>query len=526
MKYRRSSGIILHPTSLPGPYGIGDLGPQALNWVDFLAKTGCGLWQILPLGPTGYGDSPYQCFSAFAGNPYLISPELLFEDKLLAQSDLGGMPGFPSGRVDFGAVIPWKLALLDKAYTRYEKSASAQLQEAHREFQEQQSGWLEDFALFMALKEYHGGAPWITWSPDLRDRKPKALSEAQKKLTDSIQRQIFRQFIFFRQWSALRKCTAEKNIRIIGDIPIFVAHDSADVWAHPELFTLDQTGKPEFVAGVPPDYFSPTGQLWGNPLYGWEVHKANGYTWWLERMRAVLSLVDIVRLDHFRGFAGYWKVKGDAKTAEKGQWVPGPGRDFFDTLQEALGDLPIIAEDLGVITPDVVAMRETYQLPGMKILQFAFAGGPDDPFLPHHYPENCVVYTGTHDNDTVRGWYERVPEEEKSFYRRYMHRDGSNVSWDLIWSCWGSVAIFALAPLQDFLGLGNEARMNYPGNPSGNWTWRMREDSLGESLQEQVHEINYLYSRMNIAEGEDAESAVPEDYFDIPEAPLPPASPA
>ena len=519
MKFKRSSGIILHPTSLPGPYGIGDLGPEAFAWIDSLAETGCGLWQILPLGPTGYGDSPYQCFSAFAGNPYLISPELLLDDKLLDESDLAGMPEFPPERVDFGAVIPWKLSLLDRAYARFEGSTPQPLRRAHRQFQEQHARWLDDFALFMALKEYHGGTPWTTWSPALRDRQPQALEDARRTLGTSIQRQIFRQFIFFRQWTALREYTTENKIHIIGDIPIFVAHDSADVWSHPELFTLDKTGQPDFVAGVPPDYFSPTGQLWGNPLYRWDVHKATGYAWWLERMRAVLNLVDIVRLDHFRGFAGYWEVGGDAKTAEKGRWVPGPGRDFLDTLQSALGDLPIIAEDLGVITPDVVSIREAYQLPGMKIMQFAFAGGPGDPFLPHHFTENCVVYTGTHDNDTVRGWYERVPEEEKAFYRRYLHRDGSNVSWDLIWACWGSVAVFSLAPLQDFLRLGNEARMNYPGNPSGNWTWRMPEGCLDESLEEQVQEINYLYGRDNAAEEVETEPAVPDDYFDITGAP-------
>jgi 4-alpha-glucanotransferase len=518
MKFkRRSSGIILHPTSLPGPYGIGDIGPAALEWIDFLAETGCGLWQILPLGPTGYGDSPYQCFSAFAGNPYLISPESLLEDGLLAWNDLDDEPDFPTGRVDFGALIPWKLSLLDRAYSSFTRSALAPLRLEYERFRSEQSGWLDDYALFMALKEYHGGAPWTTWNPSLRDRQPEALAEARRNLDSSVQRQIFRQFVFFRQWSALRDYAVEKNIRIIGDIPIFVAHDSADVWAHPELFMLDETGMPEFVAGVPPDYFSPTGQLWGNPLYLWTVHKESGYAWWVERLRAVLGLVDIVRLDHFRGFAGFWKVGGKEKTAEKGRWVPGPGLDFFNTVEQALGSLPIIAEDLGVITPDVVAMREAHNLPGMRILQFAFAGGAKDPFLPHNYTQNCVVYTGTHDNDTVRGWYERVEEEEKDFYRRYLNRDGNDVSWDLIRASWGSVAMFSLAPLQDFLSLGNEARMNYPGNPSGNWSWRMPSECLDEALVERIHEVNSLYGRDNttVEVAAEAESAVPEDYFEL-----------
>jgi 4-alpha-glucanotransferase len=328
----------------------------------------------------------------------------------------------------------------------------------------------------------------------------------------AVQRHIFRQFIFFRQWHALRAAAQKRGLKLIGDAPIFVAHDSADVWANPELFYLDKRGRPTVVAGVPPDYFSPTGQLWGNPLYRWEVHKANGYSWWIRRIRAVLQLVDLIRLDHFRGFAAYWEVSGSSKTAEKGRWVNAPGKDFLQALQESLGDLPLIAEDLGVITPDVEEMRDEFDLPGMKILQFAFGGMPADLFLPHNYPKNCVVYTGTHDNDTVLGWYKRVGEHEKKFYRRYLDRDGSNVSWDLIRACWGSVAFFALAPVQDFLSLDNKARMNYPGNPSGNWTWRMPEDAAGPGLQEQIKEINFLYSRMNplqtMADAEDKKKLI------------------
>jgi 4-alpha-glucanotransferase len=498
MKFERSSGIILHPTSLPGPYGIGDLGPAAFQWIDHLAEAGCRLWQILPLGPTGYGDSPYQCFSAFAGNPFLISPELLLEDGLLEPGDLADKPNFPTQRVDYGWVISWKLAVLDRAYTRFERSAMPGLRAELGQFRTAQSGWLDDFALFMALKDAHHGAPWPTWESLLRDRLPEALAEARQVHFDAIKKQIFRQFLFFRQWAALRTYVNEKKLLIIGDIPIFAAHDSADVWANPGLFYLDKTGQPTVVAGVPPDYYSPTGQLWGNPLYRWDIHAANGYAWWLDRVRSVLNLVDIIRLDHFRGFAGYWEVPGDEKTAENGQWVPGPGVHFFQTLRTALGDLPIIAEDLGEITPDVVELRDQFNLPGMKILQFAFwTDSSDDPFLPHNYIQNCVVYTGTHDNDTMCGWYERVPEIERARYRLYFDRDGHNVAWDMIRAGWSSVAVFALAPLQDFLELGNEARMNYPGNPSGNWSWRMPAEAMSDDLIQRIKELNRLYSREN-----------------------------
>jgi 4-alpha-glucanotransferase len=495
MKFERSSGILLHPTSLPGSYGIGDIGPQAHRWIDFLAGAGCGLWQVLPLGPTGYADSPYQCFSAFAGNPYLISPDALLKDDLLHPDDIDDRPHFPEDHVDYGEVIPWKLGVLDRSFIRFQHVHSARLSADMDEFRSKHSAWLDDFALFMALKEAHGGAPWHTWEAPLRRREPQALSAARKQYEVAIQRQIYRQFIFSRQWSKLRQHAQDNGILIIGDIPIFVAHDSADVWVNAPMFYMDDNGMPSVVAGVPPDYFSPTGQLWGNPLYRWDRHAADGYRWWLERIRAVLDMVDIVRIDHFRGFAGYWEVAGNAKTAEKGRWVPGPGKDFFRSVHQSLGELPIIAEDLGVITPDVVEMRDSFGLPGMRILQFAFSGNPKDPFLPHNYPENCVVYTGTHDNDTARGWYERVAEEEKDFYRRYTDRDGKNVAWDLIRGVWSSVAVFSLAPMQDFLNLGNEARMNYPGNPSGNWTWRIPKDAQSIDLQKKIKEINYLYDR-------------------------------
>lgn len=495
MKFERASGILLHPTSLPGRYGIGDLGPAAYMWIDFLDQVGCALWQVLPLGPTGYGDSPYQCFSAFAGNPLLISLEQLSTDGLLTLEDLIDLPAFPPGKVDYGMVIPWKLSLLDLAFSRFQTESQADLKEEFAEFCAQNSFWLDDFALFMALKDAHGGGSWIEWPQQLRSRKPEALEKAARQLGESAKRHAFRQFLFFRQWAALRRYAHERSIRIIGDIPIFVAHDSAEVWARPELFYLEEDGNPTVVAGVPPDYFSETGQLWGNPLYRWEVHQQEGYAWWFARIRTVLSLVDFVRLDHFRGFAGYWEVPFGEKTAVKGRWVRGPGLDFFQKLEDSLGDLPIIAEDLGVITRDVAEIRDHFGLPGMRIIQFAFHGDPTEPFLPHNHVENCVVYTGTHDNDTSLGWYQRVPEEEQDFYRRYLNQDGNQVSWDFIRAAWASVAVFALAPLQDFLELGNEARMNYPGNPGGNWTWRMPAGCLTDRLAERIQEVNFLYAR-------------------------------
>ena len=495
MKFERSSGIILHPTSLPGPYGIGDLGPEAYRWVDFLAGAGCNLWQVLPLGPTGYGDSPYQCFSAFAGNPFLVSPDLLLKDGLLLPEDLAGMPKFPAAKVDFGPVIQWKLGILDKAFGRFQEMKTSGLRKEYAEFQAKNAAWLDDFGLFMALKDSHGGRPWVSWEAPLRDRDPKALAKARRELETIIQRQIFRQFLFFRQWFALREYTHQQGIRIVGDAPIFVAHDSADVWANRDLFALDEEGRTKVQAGVPPDYFSATGQLWGNPLYVWKAHRAANYRWWVERVRAVLGLVDFIRLDHFRGFAGYWQVPGRAKTAIKGRWVKGPGKHFFSVLRKELGDLPLIAEDLGVITEDVVDLRDSFGLPGMKILQFAFEAEPADPFFPHNYVQNCVVYTGTHDNDTARGWYERVSDKGKDMYRRYMARDGKDVSWDMIRACWGSVAAFSLAPMQDFLSLGNEARMNYPGTLGGNWAWRMPVGATTPVLQGRIMEINYLYDR-------------------------------
>jgi 4-alpha-glucanotransferase len=502
MKFERSSGVLLHPTSLPGPYGIGDLGPSAFRFIDWLADSGCKLWQILPLGPTGYGDSPYQCFSAFAGNPYLISPDYLLRDDLLHPNDLVEEPDFPDDNVDYGRIIPWKLNLLERAFIRF-RSAPLPVRHEYDRFCAENVSWLPDYALFMAIKETHGGGAWGGWPETLRNRNSDALAEAGRRYADAVERFMFYQFVFFRQWSALRDHAQHRGIQIIGDIPIFVAYDSADVWANPELFFLDKTGLPTVVAGVPPDYFSRTGQLWGNPLYRWSVLKDRNYDWWIARFRATLKQVDIVRLDHFRGFMGYWEIPADSKTAEKGRWVPGPGDDFLSVIKSALDEaragpntgLPIIAEDLGEITPDVIELRDQFDLPGMKILQFAFSG-PDNKFLPHNFPAyNCVAYTGTHDNDTARGWFETAPEHELDFARRYLETDGSDFPWELTRAAWGSVAVFAIAPMQDLLGLGSEARMNFPSKLGGNWSWRVLDEQLSEELQGRLKDLNYLFRR-------------------------------
>jgi len=494
MSFSRSSGILLHPTSLPSRYGIGDLGDEAFRWVDFLASANQKLWQILPLGPTGFGDSPYQCFSAFAGNPFLISPDKLLADGLLSRSALESIPNFPNDNVDYGPVIQYKLSLLDAVYANYKRTKI--LRDEFEAFKQKNSAWLDDFALFMALKESHNGAVWSTWDDELVSRQPQALTAAREKYADAVESQEFRQFLFFRQWETIRSCAHRHGIKIIGDIPIFVAYDSADVWAHPELFFLDEHGKPTVVAGVPPDYFSATGQLWGNPLYRWDVLKKNNYVWWIERFRATLAVVDIVRLDHFRGFEAYWEIPFGMPTAQVGKWIKGPGADFFDALKASLGDLPIIAEDLGVVTKEMTALRDQFNLPGMKVLQFAFGSDGSDLFLPHNFTPNCVVYSGTHDNDTTRGWYETSStEKERDFARRYLGRDGADIAWDLIRVAFSSVADMAVVPLQDVLNLGTQARMNLPGRASGNWGWRFEWSQVNDGMRERLKEMSMLYGR-------------------------------
>ena len=510
MEQNRASGILLHPTSLPGPDGIGDLGPEAYRWIDFIHRSGCQFWQVLPLGPTGYADSPYQCFSAIAGNPYLISATALLDQGLLTKSDLVDRPNFPTERVDYGPVINWKITLLRRAFQNFRSKGNASIHGAFDAFKNAHKEWLTPYATFMAIKEQQGGGGWNAWPEALRKREPRTLEKFINENSASIDFQSFLQFLFNRQWTALRDYAHEKGLRIIGDIPIFVAYDSADVWVHKELFYLDDEGLPEVVAGVPPDYFSETGQLWGNPLYKWDVHQADGYKWWLKRMRAVLNQVDIVRLDHFRGFEGYWEVPFGNETAENGQWVKGPGEAFLTVMKEGLGELPIIAEDLGVITNPVIQMRDHFNLPGMKIFQFAFASDPDDDFLPHNYPVNCVAYTGTHDNNTTLGWYETAPEREQDLCRRYLARSGQDIAWSMIRALWGSVAAWVLAPMQDFLSLSTWARMNYPGTASGNWGWRMHPDTINEKLVTRLYETNFLYGRLP----QDEKDAIHEALMD------------
>lgn len=495
MNSKRLSGILLHPSSLPGPDGIGDIGPEAYEWVNFLVQSGCDLWQLLPLGPTGYGDSPYQCFSAFAGNPYLINSTMLVNDGLLSLDDLSDRPQFSDEKVDFGNVINWKLELLSRAYKNFYTNKPKDLSEGFRRFMDEEKDWLLDFALFMAIKDVNGGASWVSWEDGYRKRDVKVLAKFQNEHKDLIESHMFKQFLFFNQWTSLKQYANENGIKIIGDIPIFISFDSSDAWSNPDLFYFNEDLKPTVVAGVPPDYFSATGQLWGNPLYRWDVHKKQNFSWWIKRIKATLKLFDFIRLDHFRGFVNYWEVPAGNKTAEIGKWVPGPGADFFDAVLSELGNLPIIAEDLGEISQAVYDLRDQFNLPGMKICQFAFTGNPDDPFLPHNYIENCVAYTGTHDNDTALGWYRNTSESERDFCRRYLSRSGENISWDLIRAVWSSVAKITIAPLQDFLSLGPEARMNFPGHASGNWDWRVLPDQIDSELARKIHEINFLYSR-------------------------------
>jgi 4-alpha-glucanotransferase len=484
----------LHPTALPGPYGIGDLGPQAYAWVDALIRAGQTYWQVLPLNPTGFGDSPYQGLSAIAGNPNLVSPEALAGDGLLDPADLTERR-FPPGAIDYGRTIEFKRNLLARAWARFRAGTAPALRQPFEEFAARQGFWLDDFALFMALKEAHKGAAWSDWARELVLRQPMALARARQALRETVGFHQFAQFLFFRQWQALRAYASERGVRIIGDVPIFVASDSADVWGNPELFQLDARRRPMVVAGVPPDYFSRTGQLWGNPLYDWRALKERDYAWWVARLRAILELVDVVRIDHFRGLVAYWEVPADQPTAQFGRWAPGPGADFCDAVARQLGFLPVLAEDLGLITPDVVALREQYRLPGMRVLQFAFGAGNDNLYLPHNYTALSVAYTGTHDNDTSRGWYASASDQARDHFRRYAGRDGSDVAWDLIRLAWASVSDCAIAPLQDVLDLGSEARMNAPGRAGGNWTWRFREGMLTDFVLERLRALTELYQR-------------------------------
>lgn len=485
----------MHPTSFAGPYGIGDLGPEAYSFIDSLEAAGCKLWQVLPLGPTGYGDSPYQCFSAFAGNPYLISPQLLLQDGLLTIEDLSDMPDWDENRVDFGKIFLWKPALLKRSFGHFnELENSSPIKSSFNAFCRENQAWLDEYSLFMTIKGLNGGSAWTEWAELYRFRDVTTLSKVEAEQQETILEIKYSQFLFFKQWTEIKQYANHKGVKVIGDIPIFVAMDSADTWGNPDLFHLDKNGFPTVVAGVPPDYFSETGQLWGNPLYKWEIHDKTGYSWWINRIRASLSIYDIVRIDHFRGFAGYWEIPFGEPTAINGQWVKGPGSKLFEAIRAALGDLPIIAEDLGEITPDVFELRDLFRLPGMKILQFGFSG-PDNPFLPHLYPQNCVVYTGSHDNDTVVGWYKTAPEHEVKFFHQYFNSSNPDVSDVMVRSIWSSVALFAIAPLQDLLGLDTDARMNFPGKVGGYWAWRTTPDSFSDDLIQRLRTYNHLYLR-------------------------------
>lgn len=505
MRFPRLSGVLLHPTSLPGRFGIGDFGKQAYKFIDFLVASGQSLWQILPLGPTGYGDSPYQCFSAFAGNTLLISPEQLIAEGLLAKKDLRNAPLFPLERVDYGNLIPYKNALLEKAFANFKRTADADLGAQFLAFTKEAAAWLDEYALFRALKDANGGQAWNHWGRDLALRDKRALASAREELQEKIDAQRFYQFLFFKQWKALRNYCHERHVKIIGDLPIFVAYDSADVWANPQFFKLNEAGHPIVVAGVPPDYFSQTGQLWGNPIYDWGKLRASNFQWWVDRLRATFTVVDIVRIDHFRGFAATWEVPATDRTAERGRWVEVPGRELFKALRKALGELPIIAEDLGVITPDVEALRDDFGFPGMRILQFAFRN-TTNPDLPHNYIPHTVVYTGTHDNDTALGWFNSTAgksstrtaeqiETETSYCLEYLNSKGLEIHWDFIRAVFASVADTVMIPLQDILGLGSQARMNLPASQEGNWQWRYEADDLKEELSERLKHLAGLYVR-------------------------------
>ncbi|MGH1365686.1 MAG: 4-alpha-glucanotransferase [Calditrichia bacterium] len=493
----RSSGLLLHPTSLPGPHGIGDFGEMAYRWIDFLTQSRQTIWQILPLGPTGYGDSPYQTTSVFAGNPLLIDLSQLSADGYLPPIETIESPEFSAGHVDFGAVIPWKKDLLLQSYGHFSAVAST---EARNEFDEfcrrYDDAWLEDYAMFMAIKGNFGEQAWPSWPKEYRQRNSKALAAIRLELIGKINAYKFQQYIFFKQWLKLKSYANERGVQIMGDIPIYVTHDSADVWSNQDLFLLDDDGNPTVVAGVPPDYFSPDGQLWGNPLYDWDLMKKNGYRWWKERIRINLECVDLVRLDHFRGFESYYTVAFGAETARVGTWEKGPANAFFDSLLKEFGELPIIAEDLGLITPEVNKLRDDYKMPGMKILQFAFGGGQEDAFLPHTYESsNCVIYTGSHDNDTVLGWYHTANDHERRYCVDYLGTDEHNLVWGMIRTALASIAVLAILPVQDVLSLDSSARMNTPGMPSGNWSWRLLADQLNEQHAVSLARLTEVYGR-------------------------------
>ncbi len=493
----RASGLLLHVTSLPSPYGIGDVGPTAVAWLDRLRDAGQGWWQALPLGPTGYGDSPYQSLSSFAGNPLLISPDWLIEDGLVRAADCAGCSFSPT-TVDFDAVKRFKFALLETAWKNFSTGARSDLRPDFEHFGNDHAHWLDDYALFRALTARYDGASYLEWPEELIRRTPAALDRARQALASQVDRVRFVQFVLFRQGARLKAHARARGVRLIGDLPFFVSPDSSDVWAHPELFLLDAQHRPRVVAGVPPDYFSSQGQRWGNPIYDWDALAASGYRWCVDRVRALLVHVDAIRLDHFRGFAAAWHVPAGAPTAESGQWMPGPGAGFFAEVEKALGGLPFLAEDLGIITPDVVALRDAFRLPGTRVLQFAFDGHADNPHLPDNHVPNSVVYTGTHDNPTTRGWHDDLSEAERRNLWRYLKRGGgtsADAAPALLRLAWSSVAALAIAPLQDVLNLGKDARMNQPGTAQGNWRWRSTEAMLSTSAWDSLRDVTHASAR-------------------------------
>ena len=529
MNFQRSSGILLHPSSLPSKFGIGDFGPNAYKFVDFLEKSGQHLWQILPLGPTSFGDSPYQSFSTFAGNTLFISPEVLCQKGYLEERDVELAPIFSCKKTDYGNAIPFKRGLFEKAHRRFQKKAFTADQVAFQKFCEKNSFWLEDYALFASLKDYfiaerqeagfsneffafeektakklsknlqkdyYFGAVWSTWPEELVNREYGALEKWKRKLTTAIDRYKFLQFEFFSQWEALKQYANEKNIKIIGDVPIFVAYDSADTWANPKNYYIDEKGFPTVVAGVPPDYFSETGQLWGNPLYRWEEQEKTGYKWWIDRIRCTLNMVDILRIDHFRGFESYWAVPFGDRDATKGEWRKGPAEKLFKAVEKELGNLPIIAEDLGIITDDVRELRKKLGFPGMRILHFAFNDDSKNDYLPHNYEPNTVVYTGTHDNDTTIGWYTNGTEHEKDYVRRYMNISGDDIAWDMIRLAMSSSAVFAIFPIQDMLRLDGSHRMNIPSTSNSNWQFRFELSQLNEDDANGLRYLSELFNRI------------------------------
>lgn len=494
----RCSGVLLHPTSFPSRFGVGDLGPEARRFIDFLAESKQQLWQILPLGPTGMGNSPYMCYSATAGNALLISPDSLLEDGLIDEGDLHDFPTFPSDRVDFDQVGAAKLNLLKKAHHNFRERMTLEQKTQYHEFCESKAYWLDDFALFMALKNDLRGASWHTWDPEIAKRNPEVLEQCRQQLADEILFEKFLQFEFFRQWSKLKQYANSKNIQIIGDIPIYVSHDSSDVWANPQNFCLDpETNEPALMAGTPPDFFSSTGQLWGNPVYNWEYLQQSDFRWWIDRFRAMLDYVDLIRIDHFVGFESFWVIERGQSDARGGRWMKAPGAKFFEILKRELGTLPVLAEDLGTVTPEVEALRDNFEFPGMKILHFAFGDDHTSPYLPFNFRDrNCVVYTGTHDNDTTVGWYEKLSEQERHSLHTYLgcvSNDG--IHWDLIRLAFSSIANLAIVPLQDVLGLGSSSRMNTPGKQDSNWDWRYQSGALTGEVGDRLKYLTEFFGR-------------------------------